>query len=61
MLKPVIASAPSRHRLDESDEEVISFGAGIRERFGRGLALVGQDNLRRIVLRGWSRRSGRMT
>ncbi|MFF5273736.1 kinase [Streptomyces sp. NPDC000133] len=25
--------------------------AGIRERFGRGLALVGQDNLRRIVLR----------
>ncbi|MFD7865112.1 kinase [Streptomyces sp. NPDC059783] len=25
--------------------------AGIRERFGRGLALVSQDNLRRIVLR----------
>lgn len=25
--------------------------AGIRDRFGRGLALVGQDNLRRIVLR----------
>ncbi|MFG3256685.1 AAA family ATPase [Streptomyces sp. NPDC048172] len=25
--------------------------AGIRERFGRGVALVGQDNLRRIVLR----------
>lgn len=25
--------------------------AGIRERFGRGLALVGQDNLRRVVLR----------
>lgn len=25
--------------------------AGIRERFGRGLALVGQDNLRRTVLR----------
>lgn len=28
-----------------------SVAAGIRERFGRGLALVGQDNLRRIVLR----------
>ncbi|WP_107416225.1 AAA family ATPase [Streptomyces sp. CdTB01] len=25
--------------------------AGLRERFGRGLALVGQDNLRRVVLR----------
>ncbi|MFI8277397.1 AAA family ATPase [Streptomyces sp. NPDC085929] len=25
--------------------------AGIRERFGRGVALVGQDNLRRVVLR----------
>lgn len=25
--------------------------AGIRDRFGRGLALVGQDNLRRVVLR----------
>ncbi|WP_405791647.1 kinase [Streptomyces sp. NBC_01506] len=25
--------------------------AAIRERFGRGLALVGQDNLRRVVLR----------
>ena len=28
-----------------------SVAAGLRERFGRGLALVGQDNLRRIVLR----------
>ncbi|MFJ4077726.1 AAA family ATPase [Streptomyces iakyrus] len=28
-----------------------SVAAGIRERFGRGVALVGQDNLRRIVLR----------
>ncbi|MEU6323697.1 kinase [Streptomyces sp. NPDC047009] len=28
-----------------------SVAAGIREKFGRGLALVGQDNLRRIVLR----------
>lgn len=27
-----------------------SVAAGIREKFGRGLALVGQDNLRRIVL-----------
>ncbi|MGW4565142.1 kinase [Streptomyces sp. NPDC004561] len=28
-----------------------SVAAGVREKFGRGLALVGQDNLRRIVLR----------
>ncbi|MFB9578870.1 AAA family ATPase [Streptomyces yanii] len=28
-----------------------SVAAGVRDRFGRGLALVGQDNLRRIVLR----------
>ncbi|MDQ0780050.1 putative kinase [Streptomyces aurantiacus] len=28
-----------------------SVAAGLRERFGRGLALVSQDNLRRIVLR----------
>ncbi|MEU3934225.1 AAA family ATPase [Streptomyces sp. NPDC029044] len=28
-----------------------SVAAGVRERFGRGLALVGQDNLRRVVLR----------
>ncbi|MEU5213702.1 AAA family ATPase [Streptomyces sp. NPDC020742] len=28
-----------------------SVAAGLRDRFGRGLALVGQDNLRRIVLR----------
>ncbi|WP_248502130.1 AAA family ATPase [Streptomyces sp. D2-8] len=28
-----------------------SVAAGVRERFGRGLALVAQDNLRRVVLR----------
>ncbi|SOE24982.1 hypothetical protein SAMN05442782_1663 [Streptomyces sp. OK228] len=28
-----------------------SVAAGLREKFGRGLALVGQDNLRRTVLR----------
>lgn len=28
-----------------------SVAAGIRERYGRGIAIVGQDNLRRIVLR----------
>ncbi|MFC9583518.1 AAA family ATPase [Streptomyces yangpuensis] len=28
-----------------------SVAAGVRDRFGRGLALVGQDNLRRTVLR----------
>lgn len=28
-----------------------SVAAGIRDRFGRGLAVVGQDNLRRVVLR----------
>ncbi|MFE8947908.1 AAA family ATPase [Streptomyces sp. NPDC007856] len=28
-----------------------SVAAGIRDRFGRGLALVAQDNLRRVVLR----------
>ncbi|MEV0634430.1 AAA family ATPase [Streptomyces sp. NPDC050619] len=28
-----------------------SVAAGIRDRFGRGVALVGQDNLRRVVLR----------
>jgi chloramphenicol 3-O-phosphotransferase len=32
--------------------------AGIRERFGRGLALVGQDNLRRVVLRERDRPDG---
>ncbi|NED80462.1 kinase [Streptomyces sp. SID11233] len=35
-----------------------SVAAGIRERFGRGLALVGQDNLRRIVLREHDRPGG---
>lgn len=33
-----------------SDSGKSSVAAGLRERFGRGLALVGQDNLRRIVL-----------
>ncbi|MDC0770879.1 amidohydrolase family protein [Streptomyces sp. HD] len=28
-----------------------SIAAGLRERFGRNLALIGQDNLRRVVLR----------
>lgn len=28
-----------------------SVAAGVRARFGRGIALVGQDNLRRVVLR----------
>lgn len=32
--------------------------AGVRERFGRGLALVAQDNLRRIVLREHDRPGG---
>lgn len=27
----------------------------IRERYGRGIAIVGQDNLRRIILREWDR------
>ncbi|WP_345020961.1 AAA family ATPase [Streptomyces shaanxiensis] len=35
-----------------------SVAARIRERFGRGLALVGQDNLRRIVLRERDRPDG---
>ncbi|MFE6022882.1 kinase [Streptomyces sp. NPDC056441] len=35
-----------------------SIAAGIRERFCRGLALVGQDNLRRIVLREHDRPGG---
>ncbi len=28
-----------------------TIAAGLRDRFGRGLAIVGQDNLRRVVLR----------
>ncbi|MFI9363457.1 AAA family ATPase [Kitasatospora sp. NPDC053057] len=35
-----------------------SVAAEVRERFGRGLALVGQDNLRRIVLRERDRPGG---
>ncbi|MER7750831.1 AAA family ATPase [Kitasatospora sp. NPDC097643] len=35
-----------------------SVAAGIRDRFGRGLAIVAQDNLRRIVLREWDRPGG---
>ncbi|MEW1865631.1 kinase [Streptomyces sp. NPDC088194] len=32
-----------------------SVAAGLRAGFGRGLAIVGQDNLRRTVLREWDR------
>ncbi|WP_217168897.1 AAA family ATPase [Streptomyces sp. AC512_CC834] len=35
-----------------------SVAAGLRERFGRNLAIVGQDNLRRIVLRERDRPGG---
>ncbi|WP_411103294.1 AAA family ATPase [Streptomyces sp. cmx-4-9] len=35
-----------------------SVAAGLRERFGRGLALVGQDHLRRVVLRERDRPDG---
>nr|WP_234343861.1 AAA family ATPase [Streptomyces sp. NRRL F-5123] len=35
-----------------------SVAAGIRERCGRGLAVVGQDNLRRVVLRERDRAGG---
>ncbi|MET7345212.1 AAA family ATPase [Streptomyces sp. NPDC087866] len=35
-----------------------SVAAGLRERFGRNLAVVGQDNLRRIVLRERDRPGG---
>ncbi|MEU4148857.1 AAA family ATPase [Streptomyces sp. NPDC026659] len=35
-----------------------SVAAGLRERFGRNLALVGQDNLRRVVLRERDRPGG---
>ncbi|WP_406452785.1 AAA family ATPase [Streptomyces sp. NBC_00876] len=35
-----------------------SVAAAVRQRFGRGLALVGQDNLRRIVLREHDRPGG---
>jgi len=35
-----------------------SVAAGLRDRFGRGLAIVGQDNLRRIVLRERDRPGG---
>ncbi|WP_406153159.1 AAA family ATPase [Streptomyces sp. NBC_01023] len=35
-----------------------SIAAGLREQFGRNLALVGQDNLRRIVLRERDRPGG---
>lgn len=36
---------------DNSVSRKSSIAVGIRERFGRGLALVGQDSLRRVVLR----------
>ncbi|MFF4544776.1 kinase [Streptomyces sp. NPDC001435] len=35
-----------------------SVAAGLRDRFGRGLAIVGQDNLRRVVLREHDRPGG---
>ncbi|GAA2482200.1 kinase [Streptomyces thermolineatus] len=35
-----------------------SVAAGLREKFGRNLAIVGQDNLRRIVLREHDRPGG---
>nr|MDT0516019.1 kinase [Streptomyces sp. DSM 41633] len=35
-----------------------SVAAGIRDRFGRGLALVGQDTMRRVVLRERDRPDG---
>ncbi|MFJ4922971.1 kinase [Streptomyces sp. NPDC088725] len=35
-----------------------SIAAGLREKFGRNLAIVGQDNLRRIVLRERDRPGG---
>lgn len=35
-----------------------SVAAGLREKFGRNLAIVGQDNLRRIVLRERDRPGG---
>ncbi|WP_259465154.1 AAA family ATPase [Streptomyces sp. TLI_171] len=35
-----------------------SIAAGLREAFGRGLAIVGQDNLRRVVLREHDRHGG---
>ncbi|MBV6695685.1 kinase [Kitasatospora aureofaciens] len=35
-----------------------SVAAGVRDRFGRGLAVVAQDNLRRIVLRERDRSGG---
>ncbi|MFF0739359.1 kinase [Streptomyces sp. NPDC004111] len=35
-----------------------SVAAGLRERYGRGIALVGQDNLRRVVLREHDRPGG---
>ncbi|MFG2820019.1 AAA family ATPase [Kitasatospora sp. NPDC048365] len=35
-----------------------SVAAGVRERFGRGLAVVAQDNLRRVVLRERDRPGG---
>ncbi|MFF4343040.1 AAA family ATPase [Kitasatospora sp. NPDC001540] len=35
-----------------------SIAAGLREAFGRGLAVVGQDNLRRVVLREHDRHGG---
>ncbi|WP_329153251.1 kinase [Streptomyces sp. NBC_01456] len=50
-----MTTAASRTRLvvlrGNSASGKSSVAAGLRERYGRGIALVGQDNLRRVVLR----------
>ncbi|MCN9240426.1 kinase [Streptomyces sp. RY43-2] len=53
MLKVTVGSEESRLVVirGNSASGKSSVAAGIRGRFGRGLALVGQDNLRRVVLR----------
>ena len=52
-MRVTIGSADSRLILirGNSASGKSSMAAGIRERYGRGLAIVGQDNLRRTVLR----------
>jgi hypothetical protein len=47
LLLLVDAGSAARHSASGKS----SVAAGLRERFGRGLALVGQDNPRRVVLR----------
>ncbi|MEU1495735.1 kinase [Streptomyces sp. NPDC005776] len=60
MVRMVVGTAETRlvHLRGNSASGKSSIAAGIRERFGRGLALVGQDNLRRIVLREHDRPGG---